>query len=263
MGVKFVYDSRLEAIAARAREATTTFELAKQCERLNVADKIYLGGTDLWLAKLALSAVYRTLKHYPELRSYINYFGTVDGFSCINKGTIPFSFPFNALMKNQIQSRLEQIAEQTAQSFAKNGIATAFYLQVANQTYSGILVNEKSLCEQTILQNLEAGERAGFSPKGCKSIKYVMEHEIGHLFDFMLKISDSPKYREFMRTITMDQVGKGLSGYAVAGGKIADGEVVAEAYAEYHNNPKPRMIADYIGSLIDREYQRQRGCIYE
>ena len=75
MDIKFVYNSETESIAAKARAAETNFELANVCERLNVADKIYLGQADLWLAKLSLSAVYRTLKHYSALRNYLNYFG--------------------------------------------------------------------------------------------------------------------------------------------------------------------------------------------
>ncbi len=73
----FIYNASIERIAAKARVADNDTELSAICEQLNVANKIFLGKIDLWLAKQALSAVYRTLKKYPALRNIIHYFGTL------------------------------------------------------------------------------------------------------------------------------------------------------------------------------------------
>lgn len=261
MDIKFVYNSETESIAAKARAAETNFELANVCERLNVADKIYLGQTDLWLAKLSLSAVYRTLKHYSALRNYLNYFGVLDGFISVSKEVLPVHFTNGIFFQRILRKETDNIVVQCEKIFASEGLASAFCLRCGEESYSGILINEKKLNQQTIIKNLEYGEKVGHSPRGCNSVKSIMEHEIGHLFDFMLQVSTSKEYRHFIKTVTADQVYNELSHYAVHNGLILDREVVAEAYSEYHNNPQPRAIASFIGSLIDKMYRTAYGFI--
>ena len=48
---------------------------------MGIADEIFLGKCDLWLSKVALSAVYRTMKVFPYLRNSMTYYGTLTGFN--------------------------------------------------------------------------------------------------------------------------------------------------------------------------------------
>lgn len=261
MGIMFVYNNKTESIAAQARVAKTNFELAKICEQLNVADRIYLGSTDLWLAKLSLSAVYRTLKHYPAVRNYINYFGTIEGFISISKKEVSVRLGKDVFFQVALEKEIENIVTQCRTMFSSQGLASAFCLCYGERTYSGILINDKKLNQQTIIKNIEYGEKIGHSPRGCNSVKSVVEHEIGHIFDFMMGISSSKEYKSFIKTMSADRVYSELSHYATYNGTILDREVVAEAYSEYHNSLQPRAIASFIGMLIDKKYKAEYGDI--
>lgn len=255
-----IYNSSVEIIAQEARVAKTNESLADICLKLNVADVIYLGKVDLWLAKQALSAVYRTLKKYPALRAKMNYFGTLNGFMNNKEHTfLKVNSNCSFILLNMVKKTTDDIAIQCRSAFEKNGLAIAFVTSAPPYLFSGIIINGKSLHQQTIINNIEFGERFGHSPKGCKSVKSVVEHEVGHILDFMLNISNSREYKKFIKQFDVGKIGTDLSKYCVTGNIISDREVVAEAYSEYCNNPRPRLIASTIGSMFDKKYKELYG----
>ena len=256
----FVYNSTIEKIAQEARQAKDNETLANVCVNLNISDEIFLGKVDLWLAKNALSAVYRTLKKYPALRERMNYFGTLNGFKNV-KDDLFFRVNPNCsfFVSNMVKNATDNIAIQCRTAFENNGLAVAFITGSPPYIFSGIIINGKSLHQQTIINNLEFGERSGHSPQGCKSVKSVVEHEIGHILDFMLGISNSREYKKFISQYDILQIGSNLSKYSVMGNVISDREVVAEAYTEYCNNPAPRSIAKNIGQMIEQKYRKIYG----
>lgn len=252
----FIYNSHIETIASKARVAESNEDLASICRRLNVADEIYLGKVDLWLAKHALSALYRTLKRYSHLRSVVNYFGTLNGFiqtkESVNR---QINRKNNFSVANMMQKATNNIVSSCWTSFQNDGLAFAFHIEYGDCTFRGIIINGKSLNQQSILENLEFGEERGHSPKGCNSIKSVIEHEIGHLFDFMLGISHSREFIKAIKQYTPKCVYDNLSHYCVSGGIINFREVVAEGYSEYCNNSSPRPISLLVGELINKKYE--------
>ncbi len=256
MSNRFIYNAGVEAIAKRARVAKTNEELASICKQLNVADEIFLGRVDLWLAKHALSTVYRTLKKYPALREDIHYFGTLNGF--IKKKEALFQKKNEeaaCVIADMFKQQSNELAMDCLSSFKKDGLAVAFFIESGRWGLSGIIINGKSMNQQSILRDLEIGEMVGHSPKGCKSIKSIVEHEIGHLLDYKLGISNSDEFNQIMRSYSTAYVYNNLSHYAAMNNVVDVREVVAEAYSEYCNNPAPREIALKVGRIIEKKYR--------
>ena len=256
----FIYNGIVESIAAKAREAKTNEELSKSCGQLNIADNIFLGKMDLWLAKYALSTAYRTLKIFPALRNVMHYFGTLNGF-INNKDSILFKINKNCnhYLFDLIQQAANDLILNCRAQFKNSGIASAFFLGVDGFFLSGIIVNGNTLSKQLILNNLEYGEQIGYSPKGCNTIKSVIDHEIGHLFDYQLGVSDSREFKKIIREYDIQFLYDNLSHYCVLNNEINQREVIAEAYSEYCNNPSPREVALLIGKLIEKRYKEAYG----
>lgn len=258
----FKYTPGLEPIAAAARTAQNNEELATICERLNVADKIYLGKVDLWLAKHALSAVYRTLKKFPALRRMMNYFGTLNGFLKLKEEIINQLNIFDPEIINCLTEEIEDFYTNCKDMFKNNnGLAVAFIIELAGYNISGIIINGKSFNQKDVLNNLIKNELIGFNPKNCNTIKSVIEHELGHMFDFLLSIKSSYELKKLLSKYTIDEIGKNLSQYSVLNNKIDKMEVIAEGWSEYCNNSNPREISYTIGKLIEKKYQIKFGNI--
>ena len=145
----------------------------------------------------------------------------------------------------------------------KNGVlAMAFKINFGTISFSGIIFNGNEFNQTLIVDDLIYAEEIGFRPKCCNSVKSVIEHEIGHLLDYKLKISNSPEYKKLMKYYTVNQVKTFLSAYSVEDNKISNEEVVAEAYAEFCNNPNPGVIAKSIWGLIEKKYMKKyQKCI--
>lgn len=256
----FIYNANVESLAAKARVANTNEELALICRQLNIADNIFLGEVDLWLAKHALSAAYRTLKKFPALRNAMHYFGTLNGF-IKNKEALFTEVNNNCdfYIMNLMRQATDSLAASCRTQFENNGLATAFFTGAGTSFLSGIIINGKSLNQQTILKNLEYGEKAGHSPKGCNSIKSIIEHEIGHLLDYQLGISSCREFKRMLKQYDVQYLYDNLSHYCVMNNIISEREVVAEAYSEYCNNPSPREIAMMVGTLIEKCYKDSYG----
>lgn len=252
----FVYDEYTMRLAKIAANATTNEELAKVCQRMYVADYINLDNLDLWLAKHALTAVFRILKEFPALRREIHYFGTLQGFISKKDALFAFMNPnSDAEVRGIIKELTDQTAQETKYSFDNGGIALAFFASVGDYSFSGIILDESDFDEKDILQSLEYSVSCGYSPKGCGTVKAVVEHEIGHLLDYWLGISNQPELDTLLRRLGPAYVEKNLSSYASNGGRINYAETVAEGFSEFRNSKAPRRIASFIGELINKRYQ--------
>ena len=258
VGRFFVYNQQIEEIAKRARAARSNEELASVCRQLNIADSIFLGKVDLWLAKNALSALYRTLRKYPALRGSMHYFGTLNGF--INNKISIFT-KVNGIRDPDIEETMRDATDEMAldclTSFKNNCLAVAIYVGTSQYSLSGIIINGKSMNQQDILKHIEFGERLGYSPRGCNTIKSVIEHEIGHVLDQMLGINSCFEFQQILSQCSVSYLRKNLSKYCVMNNTIDAREVIAEAYSEYCNNPHPRELARAIGMLIDKKYKEK------
>lgn len=106
-----------------------------------------------------------------------------------------------------------------------------------------------------LLENLRADVASKFHPTGCDTVKSVLDHEMGHQLDKMLKLSSKANIQKLFDIRTQDQITEELSKYAWKNNNPNRySEFIAEAWAEYCNNQNPRPIAKEIGETIEREY---------
>ncbi len=227
------------------------------CDKLNFADEVFLDTVPTWLTKEAIASALSTLRKYPRVRTIFNYFGTLGGLEKRKDRVLRKLFGFNFILINAILKEINSLINSCKGQFNDNIMAIAFLLEVDSFQFGGIILNEKQLNPQSILDDLENEVKMGYSPKECDSIKALVDHEMGHLLDFDLTISGSEEYKEFINNYSVDFIEKNLSSYSVLGGIKNDREIIAESYAEYCNNPIPRIIAAEIGLLLDRHYKKR------
>jgi hypothetical protein len=102
------------------------------------------------------------------------------------------------------------------------------------------------------LKSIKQSVASKFSPKGCDSIKAIIDHEFGHRVDILSSLSNNPTFNSiYQKHVSkgMGYVKENLSKYAYVG-KDPKAEFIAEAWSEYLNNPNPRGIAKEVGDLI-------------
>ena len=87
-------------------------------------------------------------------------------------------------------------------------------------------------------------------PEGTASIKAIMDHEFGHQLDDLLSIRSDPEVLKEW-ALLHGRMEDEVSRYAAT--KIQ--EFIAEAWAEFRNNPSPRPIATKIGGVVVSRYQ--------
>lgn len=255
----FICDEYTNNLAKLAGKATTQEELAMLCQRMYIADYINLENIDLWLAKNALTAAFQVLKKYPALRSCMHYFGTLKGFIARKDDLFVFLNPQSDLMiRKKIQELTDDIAEKTAVSFRHGGLALAFFASCDGIAFSGIILDETDFDERTIIKNIKYSSECGYNPMGCVSVRSVVDHELGHMLDFLLEISNSTEFRREIDSFGVDYVSRNLSKYCAEGGVLNYAEVLAEGFSEYRNHGAPRTIAKYIGALVGRKYRERK-----
>jgi SPP1 gp7 family putative phage head morphogenesis protein len=144
------------------------------------------------------------------------------------------------------------------------GVDSHTRAQAANTSwgdYAGITFNKVYAKDYDYLkQSVERSVSRQWHPKGTEDPISVLVHEFGHSIDYFLdEIGLRDKYitpitREVLR-MSRNDIKLVLSEYASTNHR----EVVAEAFAEYRLNPKPRQIAKRIGEAIEAaldEYRR-------
>jgi hypothetical protein len=127
----------------------------------------------------------------------------------------------------------------------------------------GVTVNrEHGKNAATFKASLTRNVQSQFHPMGCDSIRSVLDHEIGHQLDSLLDIQADPSVRNLFDSRTQADLTKDISRYSWDNANQARySEMIAEAWAEYCNNPNPRPIAQHIGQLVESKYKLMFGGI--
>jgi hypothetical protein len=198
-------------------------------------------------------SLFEHIAQFPELRKNQRFAGTCQGqFSRWYR--IALESRINALMAAGV-GRDE--AEATAlRMISKRKVpGERFAHSWAQEDVAGIAVNEKWGKNPAGFQKaLAVSVYSGFHPEGCDTIKSVADHELGHQLDDLLGLRTDPELAAYFAQLGATAINTGLSRYAST--NIA--EFIAEAWAEYRNNPAPRPIAQRIGGIVEARYRSRK-----
>ncbi len=255
-------------------------ELINLVKNERIAKKVDFGEMDINVARELVDTIWSAKSKYPFLdfpfigstqslnnnlrqniqinltRLYVQNNPTVP----IDKITAMVETETNAYMK---QFEIEKndlavsITVKTPQKIArpKPGMESAGYVtQYVGDTFSsklnGISINTDNAKDYTALcQVLLKEEQRGASPKGCETVRYLINHEIAHQLDNVLHLSTDPTIiKEYTKHVQMSE-SEQISNLCTYASKDIH-EFIAEAWAESQCSSSPRRVAKLIGDKV-------------
>jgi len=98
-----------------------------------------------------------------------------------------------------------------------------------------------------------------FHPLGCDTLKYIFDHEFGHILDDLLNLQKDSVIRDLYKNRNHKQLTEELCEYSWHNDtKPHIAEFIAEAWGEYQNNPYCRSLARQVGERIEELYKSRR-----
>lgn len=117
---------------------------------------------------------------------------------------------------------------------------------------SGIAVNKKwggAVAE--FKASLKRNVETNWHPPGCDTVRSVVDHELGHQLDDLLRLSVDAEVLAVYNEAKGKGIAREVSGYAAK--NIA--EFIAEAWAESLNAASPRTVAVRIADIVRARYR--------
>lgn len=243
---------------------------AEQFARDSGVENVSFKNVDLEIANDMNKSLSEHFNDFPELKKNIHFWGTAQEKKSFLGDIVKKHYekhyePYREAYGSKYIDK--RIKKQVSSYFRTSGEwAHAFdhrdYFK--NEMFSGIAINKKYGSDLQLLKSgLKRSLETKFHPVGCDTVKSVFDHEFGHQLDYLLKISENQEFLDIYRYGVNGKhvTTNNLSKYAVntTNAKINKKETIAEAWAEYRNNPEPRDIAKAIGELIEKEYERKFG----
>ena len=213
-----------------------------------------------------------TFRRFPELTEHCGFVGEWGERNKALKPVAKNSY-LDELIKNNPslpKEQLEPFAEKKVRALMRNvSVGKNTYAQSWSPSrpdfvqFRGVTVNKEwGKSSSTFLEALQNDVSKKWHPEGCSSIRSVLDHEVGHQLDSLLGISNLPEIKSLFDSRSQAQITEGLSTYAWNNQNANKyGEMIAEAWAEYCNNPEPREIAKTVGSRIILEYSEYEKMI--
>ena len=130
------------------------------------------------------------------------------------------------------------------------GSVTEYVGDTFSSKLNGISINTDNAKDYTALcQDLLKEERRGASPKGCETVRYLINHEIAHQLDNVLHLSTDPTIiKEYIKHVQMSE-SEQISNLCTYASKDIH-EFIAEAWAESQCSSSPRSVAKLIGDKV-------------
>ncbi len=213
-------------------------------------------------------AINRHMEQFPKFKEQIEYVGSTQERNKIRKEQLTnWFYKQNYGQYSKMGYTEEQMRKAAAKEASKcvgkcgNELAISSAPKSKESPFSptrGITLNQKWWNERqydNTLSSLEYNENVGYHPKGTASPKATFDHECGHQLDALLNIIEDREFRLFRNKLADEYIAENLSRYALD----HDAELIAEAWSEYLNNPKPREIASFVGKLILKKYSELGG----
>lgn len=254
------------------KEAKTIKEAEEYTKSLGI-QSVSFKGADLKVVNAMNKSLANALNYSPEIKDNMNFFGVTQERNKLLKADLEKYY--DKWYRNKYPNRTDEwyatyakkSASRSVGKVGTNNWATAFSGKVNStdselveifKKYSGVGVNGKVAKDsEGFLKSLKYGVESKFHPIGCDTIESVFDHEFGHQLDYAFGLSGNSEintlWKEFQvhNSTERDEL---LSRYAYKDGKIQ--EFIAEAYAEYLNNDKPRNYAKTIGEIIERKVRK-------
>lgn len=250
------------------KEAETIKEAETYAQKELGIENVDYGKMDIHTANEWNRGLKESFEDFPELKEN---FGFVGDARLRNKAIKPLfkkeildnlkkANPYisEAKLKPHADKMLGSVMRQMSVSrntFAQSWSPSQEFLK----GYRGVTVNpDYGKDAKRFIENIKSTVDSKFSPVSCDTIKAILDHEVGHQIDDLLGISDLKDIQDLFNSKTKEELKNGLSSYTYDHNNNKKySEFIAEAWAEYRNNPEPREIATSVGRTIEKTYDKK------
>lgn len=261
------------------RLAKTTREAEEIARELNLADHVDHGKLGVDVANIMNQQVHELITKYPSIRSELKFIGSIQSKNRygVNEALKEWekenhdylsAFPDETVKK--LKARAKRILTKNLNAKTPSSALAVARRQVKGNTnnnrMAGISFNEKYGLKSKVEQTNETLKRmvaANANPVGGDSLKYIIDHELGHVIDYHLGLVNNSGYgfkdhvlEEWRKNKTVDDIRKNVCKYATDNTH----ELVAESWGEFQNSSQPREFSKTISQrLQDLLEQKKQG----
>lgn len=236
--------------------ARTPKEASQWAMDNNLADFADYTGSSAEVANAWNRSVYEHVTEFPQIRKNLQFIGTVQARAK--------HWRRQAIDRyiNEIRLQNPGLDNDLARKFAERMVKKPrtpgnvwAYSYSSGMHSNGVAVNAKWAKDPALLkESLATSMEAGYHPIGSDTIKSIIDHELGHQLDSLLRLRTDPTViQSYKKWLKDDPDGALLSRYA----RTDIAEFIAEAWGEYRNAEQPRELSLTIGRLIQQKYQEQ------
>lgn len=239
------------------KESKTISEAQSYLIDNKLAKTVDFGKIDISVANEINQSLFEHGRDYPELIARVNFIGSAQSLNRRSYNAL-YAANLNRLKENY-PDRSDDWYERYAKRYTKRPKTGREWAFARGRSYNpalegldGVAFNEKYSAKKgldSLKDGLKRSLDSEFHPIGADTVKSIMDHELGHQLDYMLGLSEDNEIIQALRSWGGDK--STLSGYA----RTNIAEFIAEAWAEYRNNPSPRPVAARVGRLIDERYK--------
>lgn len=207
---------------------------------------------DIDLVNQWCETLFNSVKEFPELRKNQLFTGSCQAQykRWHERATADY------ISKALLLGYSEDSAAYWAKQKVKKPIVSERWAHSSQRDYvSGIAMNEKYGATAKGVADLHDGLKrsmaSGYHPPGSDTIKFIVDHELGHQLDDLLLLHRDREVIDLYKSLqAQGKVEREVSGYARENIR----EFIAEAWAEFRNNSAPRAVANAIGRIVEARY---------
>ena len=244
--------------------AKTIKEANQIAIQLGIAYNADFKGLDVRVANEMIESILQNKKLFPELRTF-DFVGSTQEYSHFYV-KVQQEKAWNKVKDNLIK-KLPKVSEENIKDMflkrlEEKGIikkirasSRDYAASYENADAFGIVINNRRFSTSHLVENLESLQNdvnTKYSPVHCEKLKALMDHEVAHQVDVLLKSYEDVKILEIFNKYHNNGMSDVLSEYA----DTDIYEFIAEAWSEYMNNPNPRPVAKAVG---ERMFEIHRG----